>query len=567
MKRITPIFIILFCFFLLPQQVTAAAEGSSLQIHASVASDGSCQVSIVATIHKTSSGELLFPIPEDATSISLNGKTVRPKTTDDAKILDISNLYGTGTGDFSFTVNYTLRDIIYKTSYGTLELRLPLLSSCAYRIDSLAFSLNLPGITEAKPAFESGYHQNNIEKDISYDVNGSSITGRTTKALIDHETLMLTLAVTESMFPQPILEIFSSEIDSIGFAVCAVLGLIYWLWKLRCLPPKRKSHANPPEGLNAGQFGTVLGLQSANLSIMAFSWAQLGYIRIHLTKNKVLLQKRMEMGNERSNFEQKCFNRLFTKDDRVDCSSYRYALQCQKVAHTQPPTGHLVDKRCGNQRIYRILATLCGLFAGLGTGLSLGFGGLLQPVLAIVFAALGAYTAYHIQNWAGCLFLLNRQQLILSTLLSILWLGLSALAGRLIVGIFFIGYEFLAGILAYYGGRRTEDGRQAMVQVLGFRRYLKRVDRETLDAISKRNPDYFFDLAPYALALGVGKTFARQFGSKPFRECYYMEYPLKDTITATQWNKIMEDTLEKMDAGNRRVPFQEFLKKVRRLTR
>ena len=155
----------------------------------------------------------------------------------------------------------------------------------------------------------------------------------------------------------------------------------------------------------------------------------------------------------------------------------------------------------------------------------------------------------------------------MSTLLSILWLGLSALAGRLIVGIFFIGYEFLAGILAYYGGRRTEDGRQAMVQVLGFRRYLKRVDRETLDAISKRNPDYFFDLAPYALALGVGKTFARQFGSKPFRECYYMEYPLKDTITATQWNKIMEDTLEKMDAGNRRVPFQEFLKKVRRLTR
>ena len=567
MKRIVLILAVILCLFLLPKQVNAATDGSSLQIQATVNSDGSCRISIIATIHKTSSGDLLFPIPSEATSISLNGRTVRPKTNDGVKTLDISDLYGTGAGDFSFTVHYTLRDIIYRTSYGTLELRLPLLSSCAYRIDSLQFSLTLPGITEAKPAFESGYHQNNIEKDITYEINGATITGSTTKTLIDHETLKLTLAVTESMFPQPILEIFSSDIDTIGFAVCAVLGLIYWLWKLRCMPPKRKSYATPPEGLNAGQFGTVLGLQSANLSIMVFSWAQLGYIRIQLRKNKVLLQKRMEMGNERSNFEQKCFSRLFAKGEQVDCSSYRYALQCQKVAHTQPPIGHLVDKRCGNQRIYRILAVLCGLFAGLGTGLSLGFGGFMQPVLAVVFAALGAYTAYHIQNWAGCLFLLNRQQLILSTILSVLWLGLSALAGRFIVGIFFIAYEFLAGILAYYGGRRTPDGKQAMVQVLGFRRYLKSVEKTALDALSKDNPDYFFDLAPYALALGVGKHFARQFGAKPFRECYYIDYPLKDTITASRWNKIMEDTLDKMDANNRSVPFREFSKKIRRLTK
>ena len=565
MKRFVLIFTVLLCFLLLPQQVNAAPEGSSLQIQASVASDGSCQVSIMAMIHKTASGELLFPIPREATSISLNGKNIRPKTTEDAKILDISDLYGTGAGDFSFTIHYTLRDIIHKTSHGALELRLPLLSSCAYRIDSLSFSLTLPGITEAKPAFQSGYHQNNIEKDISYTTNGATITGSTTKPLIDHETLLMSLDVTESMFPQPILEIFSSDIDSIGFAVCAVLALAYWLWKLRCMPPKRKAYATPPEGLNAGHFGTILGLQSANLSIMVFSWAQLGYLRIRLERGRVFLLKRMEMGNERSDFEQKCFKRLFSKGERVDCSRYRYALQCQKVAHTQPPIGHLVDKRCGNQRIFRILNTLGGLFAGIGTGLSLGFGGFLQPVLAIVFAALGAYTAHHIQNWAGCLFLLNRQQLILSTLLSAVWLGFSALAGRLVVGVLFIGYEFLAGILAYYGGRRTPDGKQAMVQVLGFRRYLKRVDKATLDSLSKSNPDYFFDLAPYALALGVGKTFARQFGAKPFRECYYIDYPLKDTITASRWNKIMEDTLDKMDANNRSVPFKEFSKKIRRL--
>ena len=567
MKRLVSIALIALIFFLNPLQVSASAEESSVQIQATVASDGSCQILVNATIHKTTPGELSFSIPLDAASVSLNGKAVRPKTTEDAKIIDISALYGTGTGDFSFSVHYTLRDAIHKTSSGKLELRLPLLNSCAYRIEHFHFSVTLPGEIAGKPSFQSGYHQNNIEKDIVYSASGATITGNTTKALIDHETLMLTLAVTEAMFPQPILEIFTSDLDSIGFAICAVLALVYWLWKLRCMPPKKKSYTTPPEGLNAGQFGTVLGLQSANLSIMVFSWAQLGYIRIRPERERVLLIKRMDMGNERSDFEQKCFLGLFAKGDRVDCSGYRYALQCQKVAHTPPPISHLVDKRCGNVRIFRIFNTLCGLFAGLGTGLSLGFGGFLQPVLAAVFAALGCYAAYHIQNWASCLFLLNRQQLVTSTLLSIIWLGLSALAGRLIVGILFIAFEFLAGVLAYYGGRRTEDGRQAMVRILGFRRYLKRVDRETLDALSKRNPDYFFDLAPYALALGVGKTFARQFGAKPFRECPYIDYPLRDTIPAAKWNKIMEETLHKMDEGNRSVPFREFSRKVKRIAK
>lgn len=567
MKRLVSMVLIALIFFFSIQQVSAAPEESSVQVQATVASDGSCQIWVNATIHKVNPGELSFAIPLEAASVSLNGKSIRPKATEDAKIVDISALYGTGTGDFSFSIHYTLRDVIHKTSSGKLELRLPLLNSCAYRIDRFHFSLTLPGEITEKPSFQSGYHQNNIEKDIIYSTSGATITGNTTKTLIDHETLLLTLSVTEAMFPQPILEIFTSDLDSIGFAVCAILALIYWLWKLRCMPPKKKDYTTPPEGLNAGQFGTVLGLQNANLSIMVFSWAQLGYIRIRPERERVMLMKRMDMGNERSDFEQKCFSGLFAKGDRVDCSGYRYALQCQKVAHMPPPISHLVDKRCGNVRIFRILNTLCGLFAGLGTGLSLGFGGFLQPVLAIFFAALGCYTAYHIQNWASCLFLLNRQQLVTSTFLSVIWLGLSALAGRLIIGVLFIAFEFLAGVLAYYGGRRTEDGRQAMVRILGFRRYLRRIDRTTLDTLSKRNPDYFFDLAPYALALGVGKAFARQFGAKPFRECPYIDYPLRDTIPAAKWNKIMEETLHKMDEGNRSVPFREFSRKMKRIAK
>lgn len=544
---------------LLPFRVSAAEEETSLQVQAAVSSDGRCRVTVNATVYKRAEGPLYFAVPQEATSVTVDGTSVQLTSAG----VELSSLLGAEAGSYTFSVSYTLRDIIEKKD-GALQLRLPLLGSNTYRVDYLRFSLTLPGSVAAKPTFQSGYHQSNIEKDIVYTIRGATITGSSAKALMDHETLTLFLAVDETMFPQPILEIFSSDIDTIGVTVSAVCAFLYWLWKLRCLPPRRKRSPYPPEGLNAGLLGTVLGLQNGNLHMMVFSWAQLGYLRIRVERERVILLKWMDMGNERSEFERKCFKSLFAKGSRVDCSGYRYALQCQKVARIQPPMHHLVDKRCGNRRVFQVLTTLCGLFAGLGTGLAIGFGGVLQPVTAILGAALGCYTAYHIQNWAGCLFLHKRQQLIVSSFLAIVWLVLSFLAGRLGMGILFIAFEFLAGALAYYGGRRTEEGRQAMAQILGFRRYLTRIDHHTLEALSKKNPDFYFDLAPYALALGVGKGFARQFGAKPFRECPYIDYPVKEGRTAAKWSKIMEDILDKMDAQNQKLPLRQFSRKLKK---
>ena len=567
MKRIFLFSLLLLAVFFLPVKANAATGETSIQLQATVSTDSSCQVKINATVYKETPGTFYFSVPQDAVSVTLNGVSVQTVNEGSTKLISLSDQFGTGTGTFPFTVSYILRDVVHKAGNGALELRLPLLCSSAYKVDYLRFSLTLPGAVETRPTFQSGYFQSDIEKDIGYSMNKATITGSTAKVLVDHETLQLTLVVTEEMFPQPILEIFSSDIDRVGMFVCAILALIYWIWKLRCLPPRRKDGISLPEGLNAGLMGTALSLQNADLSLMVFHWAKLGYLRIKPERERVLLLKRMDMGNERSDFEQKAFASLFTKSDKVDCSGYRYALLSQRIGSIQPPVRHLVDKRSGNRQIFRVLSSLCGLFVGLGTGLALGFGSAFQSVIGVLFAFFGYFTAYQIQNGAPCLFLRKGRQLFLSCVLAIAWLFFSLLAGRLLVGIIFVALEFLAGLMAYFGGRRTEDGKDAMAQILSFRRYITRVSRESLDAISRQNPDYFFDLAPYVLALGVGGTFARQFGSKPFRECPYIDFPLRDTVTAAKWNKIMEETLDKMDASRQQVPLREFSKKVQSLTR
>ena len=75
----------------------------------------------------------------------------------------------------------------------------------------------------------------------------------------------------------------------------------------------------------SGEVGSILSLQGGNLNMMVFSWAQLGYLLIEAKSGgKVRLYRQMEMGNERSAFEQRCFKQLFGRRDTVDAGSVRY---------------------------------------------------------------------------------------------------------------------------------------------------------------------------------------------------------------------------------------------------
>ena len=80
----------------------------------------------------------------------------------------------------------------------------------------------------------------------------------------------------------------------------------------------------------------------------------------------------------------------------------------------------------------------------------------------------------------------------------------------------------LAGFAAAIGGRRSELGKRSLSQLRGLRRYMLRLSAGDLQRICQNNPDYFHDLAPYALAMGVLRPFARNFGSRKLDSCPYI---------------------------------------------
>lgn len=241
--------VILVLGLCLPASAADNTRAYSVNIFATVSSDGSCDVTSTVTLHVESPQEkLVFPVPAAASNVTLNGSPVLTEKTEQARLVNINKILGGMTGDFSFTVSYAIHSAVdhievedADTTVKKLQLELPMLAGFAYPIDELQFSINMPGMVDQVPNFISGYHQANIEKDLTYSISGGNIAGRSWTALKDHETLKMVLTVNEEMFPQTRAELPQADTVQTLMWICAGLALLYWILFLRNFLPLRLS--------------------------------------------------------------------------------------------------------------------------------------------------------------------------------------------------------------------------------------------------------------------------------------------------------------------------------------
>lgn len=84
------------------------------------------------------------------------------------------------------------------------------------------------------------------------------------------------------------------------------------------------------------------------------------------------------------------------------------------------------------------------------------------------------------------------------------WYHWAAIATCLITGIYLF-------ILAFRYRKRTPHNNLLYGKALGFREFIDVADRERLEALAEENPLYFYDILPYAYALGLTDTWMRKF--------------------------------------------------------
>lgn len=562
MRRIAAVFALFLLLAALIPTARAATGASGINSYTSVSSDGTCQVTVTVTFHlETALDELYFPIPSNARDISVGGERASTRKSGDILQIDLSRKYGGMVGDFAVTMSYYLPNCVSYDENDKLILNLPLLSGFSYPVEMLNFQITLPPGTEVvDPVFTSTYRQTAIQRDMVIAIEDGKLSGVLNQPTNDHESLNMLLEVSPDIFPQKQVLQWTLNIEDMAMTVLAVLALVYWLVFLRCLPPRRIRRSTPPEGYTAGDLGSVLTMQGGDLTMMVLTWAQLGYILIHLDDNgRVLLHKRMEMGNERSSYENRIFKALFGKRRIVDGTGYHYAQLCQKVSAGRPNISGLLRRFSGNPLIFRALMALIGLFAGTSLAGALAGDSFLGILLMIIFAPLGVAVSWIIQEAGAVLHLRFKHKKTTAAICSAVWMALGILSGEWTVALIVIAAQWAAGIAAAYGGRRTETGRQSMSQILGLRRYLKTASRADLQRILRTNPDYYFNMAPYALALGVDQRFAKNLGGLRLGHCPYLTTLMDGHMTALEWSRLLRTAVNTLDERQKRIFLEHLL--------
>ena len=537
--------------------LSASAENSAprADIYCTVNAEGDCLVSLSVTIHLDAGDDsLTFPLPANATSITMNGYSAATTRSGSAILVNLSRATNGLPGDFTIRFDYMIPDVVYPIEGRKLQMTLPIMNGFSYPVTSLSYVITMPTTITTLPSFTSTYRQNGIDADLDYVIKDNMITGSIRNGLNDHESFSLTMPMEQEMFPSVSTYQRTGNPEVIPMLIVLGVALAYWLLFLRTLPPPRVTANHPPEGLTAGELGCRLTLQGGDLTMLVLSWAQLGYLLIHQDGNgRVLLHKRMEMGNERSLFEVRIFGLLFGNKRVVDCSGSHYAKLCRKTASMLPGEKTMCRSHPIHRKIFRLLCCASQSICGVCLTMNLTAMTALEVLFGIVLVVLGAVFAWQIQNIAYALFLRRKTKAWIGLVCLGLWTVVGLIAQVVLIALGSALAQLAAGFLAAYGGRRTSLNKTEVGQILGLRRYLKKIPKPELERRLKLDPELFFRLAPYAMALGVMKPYAAAFGKRKLPQCPYLVTKVHGKRTAGEWADVMTEIVTLMDARYRQL--------------
>ena len=550
MKRLTRWLLTALILILCTVNVFAAdAAVTKMDVNCIVDRYGSSTTTVTAeVIFDTASDEIWIPVGTDVRSVSLSGYRVSKKTVDGSLWLVLKNSEGTiGTRTFVLTFkqprNVTLNSD--KTQTFDLQLVCPLWT---WNVETLTFSVTMPKAFDAKTTYQSGYFADAVQ--VEDEIEGQTIRGSVPGGLLDRESIDLVMTLPQGYFRLRNLRGGTASVDVVLIGALALLCLVYWFCTLRNPLPKQQSRQLSPDGVFAWEFPYVGSCGAPDPALLITEWASLGYLTISVTsQGRVSLRARIPMSNERKTYEQKAFAALFRKGPVCAGDTPR----CRKIGARAARTcrafwnRRLFSRSSGSPRILEAgAAVIFALtwFRAIDLLLPVWT---LRVLLMIPVLILGFPAGQILQRSIQDALRHTPGRRVLPVLLVLLATALlSQFGGGWPMTLLSLLAQALAAAGTYYGGRRSANGMERIAQIRAFRRYLKTANTHHLQLMLNQDGQYFYDVLPYAEALGLGRRFARRFANIQLEPCAWLQDNSYHGHTAADFFRHYRKLLKKM---------------------
>lgn len=520
------LFLAFFCVLMLSIGVSAAGDQiDTLSEEAVVNGNGEVSMTVTAEVSFAGgSTEFVFPLHSEAEDVTVSGGSYELKRVENVQCAVFTDAAGFS-GKRTFVCTYQLPCSVIRTGIGQ-QFELALIEKgWAFPIAAYKLRMEFPAALSAQPAWDSAYYGNVIDNYLNIQLVENTVVVQSAAALKDHELLRITLQFPENTFSLHLSSGTTVTVFRWSFYVLLLLTLLYWVIFLRGKPLLPKEQQSVGMEATAGELDCQLYGKSPDLAATLAHWGNLGYLSLRRSKSgHIILQKQMEMGNERKPAERRLFAAIFRYADTCDVTTehFRSAAAAASAPMRRSWLRRIFTKRSGSPLLLRRAALLASLCVSLML-FDLWLPSVTLRWVLIVLLALGAgYLCLLLQRGLQALLRSNWLTISAGTLALVLLFILAACAGC--VGTMFLNLllQVFCVLATYFGGKRTAEGEELVRSQLGLRRHLRRADEQTLARALESDGQYFYRTLPFAELLGVGAAFSKHFGDTVLEPCPWL---------------------------------------------
>ncbi|MBK9256403.1 MAG: DUF2207 domain-containing protein [Saprospiraceae bacterium] len=305
---------------------------------------------------------------------------------------------------------------------------------------------------------------------IRYQLN--KVVGETTVGLGPNEGVTIAVKLPVDYIRRPTeMEQFLAKygMSGLGLLLLSLIsGFFYRLWSKygKDYPIVRMVQYVPPKELTPSEAGVIIDEKADNIDIMALLpyWAHQGYIQIKRIPKKWAkddheLIKIKPLSHLVPAYETVVFNGIFRSGDEVLISSLQEKFYTDLAAAKTELKNHI-----NKMDIYYPVSIQMQIYLGIGSFVVL--------VLAVL------------------------SMILIGSVILALSLGISGI----------IGLIFTSLML-----KKNQNGVRLYQEVLGFKMFVEKADKDRLERMLKDDPDYFEKTLPYAMVFGYVKQWSSKF--------------------------------------------------------
>lgn len=367
----------------------------------------------------------------------------------------------------------------------------------------------------------------------THSAQGNIIRAATTRILQPYEGVTLRVELPDGYFvgTREIRDTFYRKMY-IYLLLSLILAVFLWFRYGRDSLVVIPVEFTAPEGMTPAETGYIIDgyTDIKDITSLLIYWADKGYMAIEeVDKKNFRFIKLMPLPPGAKQFEKNFFDDLFDNRDQVETSelkfkfaeSLKFAQKDVTESFRENPETRIFTRESRWARIF--ISLMIFLAAGITTwkvvfetggdsSLRLILGGIAGIVVILITGAI----QFTLDKW-NVLGAVKRLFLLLTAIfplviVTIIILAFAAQIPQLAILVLaaFCTIAILT-VFSFIARKRTPRGIDLLGKILGLKDFIKRAELDRIKMLVEENPQYFYNVLPYAYSLGLSEKWAKNF--------------------------------------------------------